>query len=100
MKLWQATNPTARDFRVDTIGKVWTSTELIEQGEGSFVVRVEPPAEGWTAFLVEATFKYADRPAPIKLTTPVQVVPDIKPFKFQPKSRPGGAVRSNQHSGS
>src|SRR6185369_16802807 len=25
VKLWQATNPDARDFRVDTIGKAWTS---------------------------------------------------------------------------
>jgi PhoPQ-activated pathogenicity-related protein len=84
VKLWQATNTTTRDFRVDTIGKAWTSTELSGQGEGPFVVRVEPPAQGWTAFLVEATFEYPDRPAPIKLTTPVWVIPDVTPFKFQP----------------
>ncbi|MCL4180041.1 MAG: hypothetical protein KJ072_20120 [Verrucomicrobia bacterium] len=88
VKLWQATNPQARDFRLDTIGKAWTSTELAATGQGTYLVRVEPPAEGWTAFLVEATFAYPDRPAPIKLTTQVQVVPDLKPFKFQPKTRP------------
>jgi PhoPQ-activated pathogenicity-related protein len=100
VKLWQATNPTARDFRIDTIDKAWTSTELSAQGDGTFVVRVAPPAQGWSAYLVEATFEYPDRPVPIKLTTPVWVVPDITPFKFQPKSRPNGAVRSNRDSGS
>ena len=88
VKLWQASNPDARDFRVETIGKVWTSTELAAEGQGTYVVRVDPPTVGWTAFLIEATFEYPDRPAPIKLTTPVQVVPDIKPFKFQPKPHP------------
>jgi PhoPQ-activated pathogenicity-related protein len=70
VKLWQATNPQARDFRLDTIGKAWTSTELAATGQGTYLVRVEPPAEGWTAFLVEATFEYPDRPASIKLTLP------------------------------
>ena len=27
-KLWQATNPAARDFRLETIGTAWTSTDL------------------------------------------------------------------------
>ena len=88
VKLWQATNPTARDFRLESIGKAWTSTELDSEGQGTYVVRVEPPTAGWTAFLVEVTFEYPGRPAPIKLTTPVQVVPDVKPFKFQPQPRP------------
>lgn len=88
VKLWQATNPAARDFRLETIGKAWTSTELTAEGQGTYLVRVDPPAEGWSAFLIEATFEYPDRPAPIKLTTPVQVVPDTKPFKYHRKPRP------------
>jgi PhoPQ-activated pathogenicity-related protein len=88
VKLWQATNPKARDFRLETIGKAWSSTELTVEGQGTYVVRVQPPAEGWTAFLVEATFVYPDRPTPIKLTTPVRVVPDTMPFKFESRPQP------------
>jgi PhoPQ-activated pathogenicity-related protein len=87
VKLWQATNPNARDFRVDTIGKVWTSTDLADQGEGVYVGRVPKPDKGWTAFLVELTFKREGSPAPFKFTTQVKVVPDVLPFKFQPKPR-------------
>jgi PhoPQ-activated pathogenicity-related protein len=88
VRLWQANNREARDFRLETIGRAWTSTELSAETEEAYIVRVEPPPEGWTAFLVEATFVYPERPAPIKLSTPVQVVPDVKPFKFQPKPHP------------
>src|SRR5207302_6128460 len=34
--LWQGTDPTARDFRVDTIGKAFTSTRLAPQKDGTF----------------------------------------------------------------
>src|SRR5262249_31945367 len=33
--LWQATNPKARDFRVDTIGKAYTSSPLKERSGNS-----------------------------------------------------------------
>ncbi len=46
--------------------------------------RVQEPAQGWTAFMVELTYQ---RPAgpPLKLTTPVRVVPDKVNFTFAPK---------------
>jgi PhoPQ-activated pathogenicity-related protein len=87
-KLWKATNPAARDFRVETLGKVWTSTDLVPQGDGTYVVRVEKPEKGWTAYMVELTYASKDRPAPFKFTTEVRVVPDTLPYKFQPKKRP------------
>ena len=86
VKLWQATNPNARDFRVDTIGKVWSSTDLTDQGNGVYVGRVPKPDKGWTAFLVELTYPREGNPAPFKFTTQVKVVPDVLPFKFQPKA--------------
>jgi PhoPQ-activated pathogenicity-related protein len=86
VKLWQATNPNARDFRVDTIGKVWTSTDLADPGDGVYVGRVPKPDKGWTAFLVELTYPREGSPAPFKFTTQVKVVPDILPFRFQPKA--------------
>jgi PhoPQ-activated pathogenicity-related protein len=82
-KLWQATNPQARDFRLETLGPQWTSTPLSFQN-GECLARVSEPAQGWTAFLVELTYDRAGGP-PLKLTTPVRVVPDKVNFTFAPK---------------
>jgi PhoPQ-activated pathogenicity-related protein len=88
--LWQATNPTARDFRVDTIGKAWTSSTLEGQGNGVYVARVPKPEKGWTAFLVELTYDIGG-PVPLKLTSEVGIVPDTLPFKpFTPAVKPKG----------
>src|SRR5499426_1441725 len=53
INLWQATNPKARDFRVDTIGNAYTSSPLKEDKPGVYVARVNKPASGFTAFFVE-----------------------------------------------
>lgn len=87
VKLWQATNPEARDFRLETLGPKYTSTVLIDQGGGVYVGKVPEPAKGWTAFFVELTFP-SGNPAPFKFTTQVRVLPDTLPFKFVPKGRP------------
>jgi PhoPQ-activated pathogenicity-related protein len=87
--LWQATNPEARDFRLETLGKVWTSRELQADADGRIVARVEKPAQGWTAFLVELTYPVAGSPTPLKLTSGVAVVPDVLPFAGKmPKTEP------------
>jgi PhoPQ-activated pathogenicity-related protein len=83
VKLWQATNPKARDFRLETIGAVWTATELQDQGGGVYVGRVAKPQQGWTAYMVELTYKVAGAPAPFKFTTQVKVIPDVTPYKFK-----------------
>ena len=88
VKLWQATNPKARDFRLETLGPVWTSTTLTAQSDGAYLATVDKPQEGWTAYMVELTFNPKDSPAPLKFTTEVKVVPDVLPFKFQPKPHP------------
>jgi PhoPQ-activated pathogenicity-related protein len=88
--LWQATNPKARDFRVETIGEVWTSGKLTDQGNGVYVARVPKPPKGWTCFMVELTYDTGG-PVPLKLTTEVRVVPDTLPYKvYKPKVRPVG----------
>jgi len=92
--LWQATNPEARDFRVDTIGRAWTSSPLSANADGTYVGRVPKPARGWTAFLLEFTFKPDDSPTPLKFTTEVSVVPDVKPFTYkQPEHPPTAASK-------
>ena len=79
--LWQATNPLARDFRLETLGENWISTELQDSGNGVYEARVESPPQGWTAFLVELTF---EEPALLEAnqvyTTGVRVTPDAMPF--------------------
>ena len=86
VKLWQATNPKARDFRVDTIGNAYTSTVLKEQKPGVYVGSVEKPAQGFTAFFVELTYPSAGK-HPFKFTTEVSVVPDVLPFSFATAKR-------------
>jgi PhoPQ-activated pathogenicity-related protein len=86
VKLWQATNAEKRDFRLMTIGKAYQSTDLTESGSGEYVGRVAKPEKGWTAFFVELTFPGSGK-YPLKLTTPVRVVPDVYPFP-PPKHTP------------
>jgi PhoPQ-activated pathogenicity-related protein len=79
VKLWQATNTEARDFRKETIGPVWKSSPLQKQGSGKYVAKVAEPSKGWTAFFVELTFD-SGFAFPHKFTTQVKVIPDVLPF--------------------
>ncbi|MBM3752895.1 MAG: PhoPQ-activated pathogenicity [Acidobacteria bacterium] len=73
--LWQANNPDARDFRVDTIGNAYKATQLT--GNKSFTARVDKPAKGFTAYFIE--LKFADG---LKLSTPITITPDTLPAKW------------------
>lgn len=77
--LWQATNPKARDFRVESIGKVYKSTILTATSPGVFVGGAAKPAEGYTAFFVQMEFDVGAA-TPLFVSTPVYVTPDISPF--------------------
>lgn len=87
VKLWQATNPEARDFRLETLGPKYQSTTLTDQGNSVYLAKVPEPAKGWTAFFVELTFPSRSE-APFKFTTQVRVVPEVLPYKFVPKGKP------------
>lgn len=87
VKLWQATNPNARDFRVDSIGQAWTSSDLKDEGGGVYIAKVEKPEKGWTAFFAEMTYENGTK-APYKFTTQVRVIPEVKPFKYQQPTAP------------
>ena len=78
VKLWQATNPKARDFRLDSIGPAYRSTILTPRGNGSYVGRVARPAQGWTAYFVELTFPSGGK-YPFKFTTGLRITPDTLP---------------------
>jgi PhoPQ-activated pathogenicity-related protein len=77
--LWQAHNPNARDFRVETIGRTYKSTELKEEADGVYVARLESPTAGWTASFVELTFDVG-APSPLKVSTAVRILPDRLPY--------------------
>ncbi len=80
--LWQATNPEARDFRVDTIGNAYTSTQLKEARNNVYLGRVAKPEKGFAAFFVELIYDSGGK-YPFKFTTEVSVVPDRAPFDFK-----------------
>jgi PhoPQ-activated pathogenicity-related protein len=78
VKLWQATNPDARDFRL-TIDKegtpsgiTWTSTPLTSQGGGVYLGNVATPATGARGYYVELTFA-SPLPFPYRFTTELRV---------------------------
>ena len=87
VKLWHATNPNARDFRLESLGPQYQSVPLSDQGGGVYIAKVPKPAKGWTAFFAELTFPSGCE-APFKFTTQVRVVPDILPYKFVPNPPP------------
>jgi PhoPQ-activated pathogenicity-related protein len=77
--LWQATNPDARNFRLDVVGPAYQSTPLAPSGPNTWVARVPAPAKGWTAFFIELTYPTGAR-YPLKFTSGVRVVPDTLPY--------------------
>ncbi|MBN2272394.1 MAG: PhoPQ-activated pathogenicity-related family protein [Sedimentisphaerales bacterium] len=87
VNLWQAANPSARDFRKNPYPSqghlaptpVWTSSPLSDQGGGVYIARVPEPPTGWTAFFVELIYD-SPGPNPYKFTTEVTVVPYHLPF--------------------
>jgi PhoPQ-activated pathogenicity-related protein len=78
VRVWQAANAKARNFRHDVVGAAYTSTSLQPSGPNTWVARATTPAEGWTAFFVELTFPGAGK-YPLKLTSGVRVLPDTLP---------------------
>jgi PhoPQ-activated pathogenicity-related protein len=78
-RLWQATNTTARDFRLESIGEAWTSSVLSSTPDGMYEVQVPPPSAGWTAYFVEITYPDV---APQIYSTQVFITPD-RPRPFE-----------------
>jgi PhoPQ-activated pathogenicity-related protein len=81
VKLWQITNPGARDFRLSSIGARWKSSPLAPSGPNRYLAKVPAPRRGFTAYMIELTYPSGVADAPFKLTTGVKVIPDVAPFK-------------------
>src|SRR5437870_9107850 len=93
--VWQAVNPTARNFRQDAIGNAYQRTVLTPSGPNTWVARVPPPPKGWTAFFVEMSFPSGGK-YPFKETTGIRVLPDTLPYPAFKPQRPSGADASRQ----
>ena len=84
VKLWQVTNPNARDFRLETIGPVWKESAVEAKSENLYEARAQSPPSGFTAYFLEA--KFGDRRPSLTFTSGVKVTPDRYPHpRFQPK---------------
>jgi PhoPQ-activated pathogenicity-related protein len=88
VKLWQATNPEKRDFRLVSLGPAYKSTDLTAQNGGVYVAKIKAPEKGWTASFVELTFTNGGK-YPFKFTTAVRVTPDTLPY---PAPKPSGKL--------
>jgi len=86
VNLWTATNSNARDFRLQTIGKAWTSKPLMPAEGGLYHAHVQAPEKGWTAYFVELLFD-SGLPLPYRFSTEVRVVPDVLPHADKLKAK-------------
>lgn len=84
VKMWVATNPEKRDFRLLTIGPAYKSTVLTSPDGKVYTGRPAQPSKGWTAYFIELTYASGAK-YPFKFTTAVRVTPDTLPFPL-PKS--------------
>lgn len=75
--LWKATNPNARVFMVEQIGKVWKRTILDEEEDGVWSATVKPPEKGFTAFNIE--LYYRSPLFSMVFSTPTYITPDVYP---------------------
>lgn len=91
VKLWQATNPKARDFRLDILGPAYKSSPLTAEKPGVYHAQVAAPSEGFTAFFIELTFPGSGK-YPYKFTTGVRVTPDKLPFTLPKKEAPAAST--------
>jgi PhoPQ-activated pathogenicity-related protein len=93
--LWRAVNENARDFRVQTIGRAFTSVELKPEAGGEFVVTPSKVEKGWAAYFVQLEFDIG-APTPLRVSTPVWITPDTLPYadgSNAPKESAAGGAR-------
>ncbi len=79
VKVWSASNPDARDFRLDKIGPAYKSQDVPLREDGRYEIAPQTPARGFLAYFVELTFKTPGG-SDLKVTTGTKVLPDVYPF--------------------
>ena len=72
--LWQASNSSQRDFRLQNVGAIWTSSPLDDPDhDGVYIASVPTPASGWTGFYVNVNIDG------IESCSALRVLPDTYP---------------------
>lgn len=90
--MWQATNPTQRDFRRGYNPTInWTSSTIVGAG-GVYIADPSTPSSGATAFFIEMTYPSGIPGNPFIFTTEIKVKSNIPladwPY-FMPPDEPG-----------
>ena len=78
VKVWTALNPEARDFRVEKVGRIYTSAPLEATKKGEWIAKAPVIDKGYAAYFVELTYPTGGK-YPLKVTTQVKVMPDTYP---------------------
>jgi PhoPQ-activated pathogenicity-related protein len=94
--LWQAANPNARDFRLETIGPAYRGSSLEANPDGTYTAMVPEPTRGWVAYFLELTFP-SRGPFPFKFTTEARVAPSGSPSVHPPNWCRPGEKRAFRH---
>ena len=89
VKLWTATNPEARIFRLDVVGKLWQSEPVEISPDGVYTAKPPAPEKGYTAFFLELTYP-GPGTFPLVFTSGIKVTPDKYPFEYTRAPRPEG----------
>ena len=77
VRLWQASNTQARDFRLETTGRTWQASTLELHGKGEYRVAIPTPDKGWTAYFVE--LRYPGNQLQQTYTTQIFISPECYP---------------------
>lgn len=78
VRMWQATNENAFDFRYPIIGEAWTDSVLTDQGNGIYLANIPEPDSGWSAFFIESIYPSGGQ-FYYKFTTDVSFLPQNLP---------------------
>lgn len=84
--LWQAHNPEDRNFMKDVIGDAYRSTPLQGVEPGKYVVKLNPPKRGFTAYYIEMAYPSGLK-VPFKFSTGIKIVPDVTQHKWRKATR-------------
>ena len=85
IRLWEAVNENARDFKIYVVGEdAWQMTDLEIEEDGVYTIPVSAPDTGYKGALLEVIFN-PDSQFPLTLTSGTLITPDSYPFDpFEP----------------
>lgn len=86
VKLWQAHNPEARDFRGNKAA--FTDTPVAPSAPGAYTANITAPEQGYTAYFLEITLPGPLPHLPYTFTSGVRVAPDTYPAQYTPPANP------------